>query len=40
MLLLDEADVFLAERDLENLSRNALVSGKFFLSNHLNSDSA
>lgn len=27
VLLLDEADVFLAERNLENLSRNALVSG-------------
>ena len=27
VLLLDEADVFLAERDLENLTRNALVSG-------------
>ncbi|KAL9632751.1 MAG: hypothetical protein Q9164_005124 [Protoblastenia rupestris] len=26
LLLLDEADVFLAERNLENLSRNALVS--------------
>lgn len=29
VLLLDEADVFLAERNLENLSRNALVSGEF-----------
>ena len=28
VLLLDEADVFLAERDLEKLERNALVSGK------------
>lgn len=28
VLLLDEADVFLAERNLENLERNALVSGK------------
>ena len=28
VLLLDEADVFLAERDLENLDRNALVSGE------------
>ena len=35
VLLLDEADVFLAQRNLENLSRNALVSGKFFLANHL-----
>lgn len=30
LLLLDEADVFLAERNLENLSRNALVSGNYF----------
>ena len=29
VLLLDEADVFLAERNLEDLSRNALVSGEF-----------
>lgn len=29
VLLLDEADVFLAERNLENLSRNALVSGEY-----------
>ena len=28
VLLLDEADVFLAERNLENLVRNALVSGE------------
>ena len=35
MLLLDEADVFLAERNLENLSRNALVSGEFSLADGL-----
>ena len=29
VLLLDEADVFLSERNLEDLSRNALVSGEF-----------
>lgn len=29
VLLLDEAEVFLAERNLENLSRNALVSGEY-----------
>ena len=29
VLLLDEADVFLAERNLEDLDRNALVSGEF-----------
>ena len=29
VLLLDEADVFLAERNLESLSQNALVSGEF-----------
>lgn len=28
VLLLDEADVFLAERSLKDLNRNALVSGK------------
>ena len=35
VLLLDEADVFLAERNLENLSRNALVSGGFLLEDHI-----
>jgi len=30
VLLLDEADVFLAERNLENLTRNALVSGTLY----------
>ena len=40
VLLLDEADVFLAERNLENLSRNALVSGNLFLANDFNSYSA
>ena len=34
VLLLDEADVFLAERNVENLSRNALVSGESLLENH------
>lgn len=28
VLLLDEADVFLAERSQDNIERNALVSGK------------
>ena len=28
ILLLDEADVFLQDRDYENLTRNALVSSK------------
>ena len=36
VLLLDEADVFLAERNLENLSRNALVSGETPLGKNLN----
>ena len=40
VLLLDEADVFLAERNLENLSRNALVSGNLFLTNNFTSYSA
>lgn len=31
MVLLDEADVFLEERTLKNLERNALVSGRFTL---------
>lgn len=29
VLLLDEADVFLAKRDRENLKRNSLVSNKY-----------
>lgn len=29
ILLLDEADVFLQDRDYENLTRNALVSSKY-----------
>lgn len=29
VLLLDEADVFLAERSQDNIERNALVSGTF-----------
>ncbi|CAK7218198.1 hypothetical protein SBRCBS47491_003428 [Sporothrix bragantina] len=31
ILLLDEADIFLAERTRDDLKRNALVSGKFFV---------
>ena len=33
LLLKDETDVFLAERNLDSLSRNALVSGKALLAN-------
>ncbi|KND87220.1 hypothetical protein TOPH_08158 [Tolypocladium ophioglossoides CBS 100239] len=31
ILILDEADIFLQDRDYENLTRNALVSSKVFL---------
>lgn len=30
MLLLDEADVYLAERSLDDLKRNGIVSGRFY----------
>ena len=33
VLLLDEADVFLARRDKQDLKRNALVSGEFIPTN-------
>ena len=35
VLLLDEADVFLAKRDRTDLKRNALVSGGSECSNHI-----
>ncbi len=35
VLLLDEADVFLAKRDRTDLKRNALVSGGIFRSNNI-----
>lgn len=34
VLLLDEADIFLAQRDRQNLERNAIVSGKWSLRKH------
>lgn len=35
VLLLDEADVFLAERSKTDLERNALVSGMFILTHNI-----
>ena len=37
MVLLDEADVFLEQRSLANLQRNALVSGNVYLPGPLDS---
>ena len=35
IVLLDEADVFLQQRAVQDLQRNALVSGKSYLHHHL-----
>ena len=36
VLLLDEADIFLAQRNKTDLQRNALVSGQYFWSDEIN----